>query len=39
MNEQDRAKKRALVAIQLVIYSYLLVMFLIQMRMYAQRNW
>ena len=39
MNEQDRTKKRALVVLQLVIYGYLLVMFLIQLRMYAQRNW
>ena len=39
MNEQDRAKKRALVVLQLVIYGYLLVMFLIQLRLYAQRNW
>jgi len=39
MNEQDRAKKRALIAVQVLIYGYLLVMFLIQLRMYAQRNW
>ena len=39
MNEQDRAKKRALVMLQVVIYGYLLVAFLIQLRLYAQRNW
>jgi len=39
MNEQDRTKKRALVVLQVVIYGYLLGMFLLQMRLYAQRNW
>ncbi len=39
MNEQDRKKRRALVMLQVVIYGYLLLMFLIQLRLYAQRNW
>ena len=39
MNEQDRAKKRALVVFSVVIYGYLLGMFLLQLRLYAQRNW
>jgi hypothetical protein len=39
MNEQDRKKRRALVMLQVVIYGYLLIMFLIQLRLYAQRNW
>jgi hypothetical protein len=39
MIEQDRKKRRALVMLQVVIYGYLLVMFLIQLRLYAQRNW
>lgn len=39
MNEQDRAKRRALLLFQLVIYGYLLTMFLIQLRMWSQRDW
>jgi hypothetical protein len=39
MNEQDRKKRRALVMLQVVIYGYLLLMFVIQLRLYAQRNW
>jgi hypothetical protein len=39
MNEQDRKKRRALIMLQVVIYGYLLLMFLIQLRLYAQRNW
>jgi hypothetical protein len=39
MNEQDRRKRRALVVLQLVIYGYLLLMFVIQLRLWAQRDW
>ena len=39
MNEQDRKKRRALIALEIVIFGYLLIMFLIQLRLYAQRNW
>lgn len=39
MNEQDRQKRRALIAIQLVIYGYLALMILIQLRLWAQRDW
>ena len=39
MNERDRRKKRALIVFQIAIYGYLLVMFLIQLNMYATRNW
>jgi hypothetical protein len=39
MNEQDRQKKRALVAIQLVIYGYLAIMIVIQLRLSVQRDW
>jgi hypothetical protein len=39
MNDRDRRKKRALIVFQIAIYGYLLVMFLIQLHMYATRNW
>ena len=39
MNEQDRKKRRALIVLEIVIFGYLLIMFLIQLRLYAQRNW
>jgi len=39
MNQQDRAKRRALVVLEIVIFSYLLLMFLIQLRMWSQRGW
>ena len=39
MNEQDRKRKRALIAVQVVIYGYLLSMFLVQLYMRSQRNW
>jgi len=39
MDEQDRRRKRALVVVQVVIYGYLLVMFLVQLYMRSQRNW
>ncbi len=39
MNEQDRNKRRAIIAVEVMIFGYLIVMFLIQMRLYAQRNW
>jgi hypothetical protein len=39
MDEQDRKRKRALIAIQVVIYGYLLIMFLVQLYMRSQRNW
>jgi len=39
MNQQDRVKRRALIAVQVVIYGYLLTMFLLQLRLYAQRDW
>ena len=35
MIEQDREKRRALVMFQVVIYGYLLLMFLIQLRLYV----
>jgi hypothetical protein len=39
MNKQDRDRKRALIVFQVAIYGYLLVMFLIQLRMWSQRGW
>jgi hypothetical protein len=39
MNQQDRDRKRALVVFQVAIYGYLLAMFLIQLRMWSQRDW
>ena len=39
MNEQDRKRKRALIVLQVVIYGYLLMMFLVQLYMRSQRNW
>jgi hypothetical protein len=39
ISEQDRRRKRALIAFQIVMYGYLLTMFLIQLYMYSQRDW
>ena len=37
--EQDRRRKRALIAFQILIYGYLFTMFLIQLHMYSGRDW
>ena len=39
MNERDRQRKRALIVFQIFIYGYLLLMFGIQLSMWATRNW
>jgi hypothetical protein len=39
MNEQDRGRKRAMIAFQIVAYGWLLAMFLIQVSMYMSRDW
>jgi hypothetical protein len=39
ISEQDRRRRRALIVLQLVCYGYLLVMFLVQLRMASVRNW
>ena len=39
MDQQDRKRKRALIVLQVVIYGYLLVMFLIQLRHVLARGW
>jgi hypothetical protein len=39
ISDQDRKRKRALIAFQILCYGYLLTMFLIQLNMYATRDW
>jgi hypothetical protein len=39
VNERDRQRKRALIVFQIFIYGYLLLMFGIQLSMWATRNW
>jgi hypothetical protein len=39
VSRQDRKRRRGLIAFQVVCYGYLLVMFLIQLHMYATRDW
>jgi hypothetical protein len=39
MHQQEREKRRALVVLQVVIYGYLLMMFILQLRLWAQRDW
>ena len=39
MNERERQRKRALMVFQIFIYGYLLIMFGIQLSMWATRNW
>ena len=39
LSEQDRRRRRALIAFQIVCYGYLLMMFLIQLYMYSTRDW
>ncbi|MGC1510749.1 hypothetical protein [Ketobacter nezhaii] len=39
ISDHDRRRKKALIAVQIVCYGYLLTMFLIQMYMYSQRDW
>ncbi len=39
MNEQDRRRRRALIAVQVFAYGFLLAMFLIQLHMYSVRDW
>jgi len=39
MNQRDRQRKRALIVFQIFIYGYLLLMFGIQLSMWATRNW
>ncbi|TCJ97632.1 hypothetical protein DFR71_3676 [Nocardia alba] len=39
MNEQDRRRKHALIVFQFTIYGFLLLMFLIQLRMLMTNDW
>ncbi len=39
MNQQDLAKRRALLVLQLVIYGYLELMIVIQLRLWSLRGW
>ena len=39
MNEQERKRKRALIAFQIFAYGWLLAMFLIQLYMSFDRGW
>lgn len=39
ISQQDRRRKRALIIFQILIYGYLLMMFLIQLNMSAERGW
>ena len=39
IDQKERKRKRALIVIQLVVYSYLLTMFLIQLYMSFARGW
>jgi hypothetical protein len=39
VNEQDRKRKRALIAFQIFAYGWLLAMFLIQLYMSFERGW
>jgi hypothetical protein len=39
MNEQDRRRRRALIAFQIVVYGALLAMFLIQLQMLMVKDW
>lgn len=38
MNE-DKRRRRALMVLQIAVYGYLLLMFCIQLYMYATRDW
>lgn len=39
MDEQDRRRRRGLIAFQIFIYGMLLAMFLIQLRMLIVKDW
>lgn len=39
MDDQDRRRKRGLIAFQIFIYGVLIVMFAIQLQMYLTRDW
>ncbi|MFA5941084.1 MAG: hypothetical protein WC809_17140 [Sinimarinibacterium sp.] len=39
ISQQDRRRRRGLIIFQILMYGYLLMMFVIQMYMYSQRDW
>jgi len=39
ISERDRRRRRSLNVFQILVYGYLLVMFLVQLRMYSVRDW
>lgn len=39
MNDQDKRRKRGVIAFQVFAYGFLLAMFLIQLQMYFTRDW
>ncbi len=39
MDDQDRRRRRGLIAFQIFIYGLLIAMFLIQLHMYLTRDW
>jgi hypothetical protein len=39
VDQKERNRKRALIVLQIVVYGYLLVMFLIQLYMSFARGW
>ena len=39
MNEQDKRRKRGVIAFQLFAYGFLLIMFLVQLQMSLTRDW
>jgi hypothetical protein len=39
VTDQDRRRKRALIVFQVLLYSYLLGLFLLQLHMYSVRDW
>ena len=39
MDEQDRRRRRALIAFQLFIYGVMVAMFLLQVHMYLVKDW
>ena len=39
VSDQDRRRKKALIVFQVLLYSYLLGLFLVQLHMYSVRDW
>lgn len=39
ISDQDRRRRKAMVAFQIVLYTYLIGLFLYQLHMYSNSNW